>query len=58
MRWEWFEQEFGALYSHWKDFRLGRSFLKRENGDSINLLLAATASNLSLCMHRAFLRDG
>ena len=36
------------------DFRLGRNFLKGEKGDSINLLLAAAASNLSLWMRRAF----
>jgi len=44
------EPRIGHLKS---DFRLGRNFLKGENGDSINLLLAAAASNLSLWMRRA-----
>jgi hypothetical protein len=34
------------------DFRLGRNFLKGQQGDSINLLLAATAANLSLWMSK------
>ena len=43
------EPRIGHLKS---DFRLGRNFLKGENGDSINLLLAAAASNLSLWMRK------
>jgi hypothetical protein len=34
------------------DFRLGRNFLKGQKGDAINLLLAASESNLSLWMRR------
>jgi IS5 family transposase len=45
------EPRIGHLKS---DFRLGRNFLKGQNGDSINLLLAAAASNLSLWMRRLF----
>lgn len=41
------EPRIGHLKS---DFRLGRNFLKGQQGDSINLLLAATAANLSLWM--------
>ena len=41
------EPRIGHLKS---DFRLGRNFLKGQRGDSINLLLAATAANLSLWM--------
>ena len=44
------EPRIGHLKS---DFRLGRNFLKGETGDSINLLLAAAASNLSLWMRQA-----
>ena len=44
------EPRIGHLKS---DFRLGRNFLKGENGDSINLLLASAASNLSLWMRKA-----
>jgi IS5 family transposase len=43
------EPRIGHLKS---DFRLGRNFLKGQQGDSINLLLAATAANLSLWMRR------
>lgn len=43
------EPRIGHLKS---DFRLGRNFLKGQKGDSINLLLAATASNLSLWMRK------
>jgi IS5 family transposase len=43
------EPRIGHLKS---DFRLGRNFLKGQKGDAINLLLAATASNLSLWMRR------
>ena len=43
------EPRIGHLKS---DFRLGRNFLKGQKGDAINLLLAAAASNLSLCMRR------
>ena len=35
------------------DFRLGRNFLRGVTGDAINLLLAATAANLSLWLRRA-----
>jgi len=35
------------------DFRLGRNFLRGIHGDAINLLLAATAANLSLWLRRA-----
>ena len=34
------------------DFRLGRNFLKGQKGDAFNLLMAATASNLSLWMRK------
>jgi len=34
------------------DFRLGRNFLKGQQGHSINLLLTATAANLSLWMRK------
>ncbi|MEI8313249.1 MAG: IS5 family transposase [Verrucomicrobiota bacterium] len=44
------EPRIGHLKS---DYRLGRNFLKGENGDSINLLLASAAANLSLWMRRA-----
>jgi len=43
------EPRIGHLKS---DFRLGRNFLKGQRGDSINLLLAATAANLSLWMRK------
>ena len=43
------EPRIGHLKS---DFRLGRNFLKGQKGDAINLLLAATASNLSLWMRK------
>ena len=43
------EPRIGHLKS---DFRLSRNFLKGQQGDSINLLLAATAANLSLWMRR------
>ena len=43
------EPRIGHLKS---DFRLGRNFLKGQKGDAINLLLAATAANLSLWMRR------
>ena len=43
------EPRIGHLKS---DFRLGRNFLKDQQGDSINLLLAATAANLSLWMRK------
>jgi len=43
------EPRIGHLKS---DFRLGRNFLKGQEGDSINLLLAATAANLSLWMRK------
>ena len=43
------EPRIGHLKS---DFRLGRNFLKGQQGDSINLLLAATAANLSLWMRK------
>ena len=35
------------------DFRLGRNFLRGVQGDALNLLLAATAANLSLWLRRA-----
>lgn len=35
------------------DFRLGRNFLRGTQGDAINLLLAATAANLSLWLRNA-----
>lgn len=35
------------------DFRLGRNFLRGINGDAINLLLSATAANLSLWLRNA-----
>lgn len=35
------------------DFRLGRNFLRGAKGDAINLLLAATAANLSLWLRAA-----
>jgi IS5 family transposase len=41
------EPRIGHLKS---DFRLGRNFLRGEQGDAINLILSATASNLSLWM--------
>lgn len=44
------EPRIGHLKS---DFRLGRNFLRGINGDAINLLLAATAANLSLWLRRA-----
>ena len=44
------EPRIGHLKS---DHRLGRNFLKGENGDSINLLLASAAANLSLWMRKA-----
>ena len=43
------EPRIGHLKS---DFRLDRNFLKGQRGDSINLLLAATAANLSLWMRK------
>ena len=43
------EPRIGHLKS---DFRLGRNFLKGPQGDSMKLLLAATASNLSLWMRK------
>jgi IS5 family transposase len=57
------EPHIGHLKS---DFRLGRNFLRGIQGDAMNLLLAATAANLSLwlrnasaCLHAflAFLRS-
>jgi hypothetical protein len=36
------------------DHRLGRNFLKGQQGDAINLLLATAASNLSLWMRHTF----
>lgn len=44
------EPRIGHLKS---DFRLGRNFLRGVQGDAINLLLAATAANLSLWLRRA-----
>jgi IS5 family transposase len=44
------EPRIGHLKS---DFRLGRNFLRGIQGDAINLLLAATAANLSLWLRRA-----
>jgi IS5 family transposase len=44
------EPRIGHLKS---DFRLGRNFLRGVKGDAINLLLAATAANLSLWLRRA-----
>lgn len=44
------EPRIGHLKS---DFRLGRNFLRGVNGDAVNLLLAATAANLSLWLRRA-----
>jgi hypothetical protein len=48
---------------HKSDFRLGRNFLRGVHGDALNLLLAATAANLSLwlrhvsaCLHAIFAR--
>ena len=43
------EPRIGHLKS---DFRLGRNFLKGQKGDAFNLLMAATASNLSLWMRK------
>lgn len=43
------EPRIGHLKS---DFRLGLNFLKGQQGDAINLLLAASAANLSLWMRR------
>jgi len=43
------EPRIGHLKS---DFRLGRNFLRGVKGDAINLLLAATAANLSLWLRR------
>jgi len=36
------------------DHRLGRNFLKGQQGDAINLLLASATSNLSLWMRKVF----
>jgi IS5 family transposase len=47
------EPRIGPLKS---DFRLDRNFLKGQVGDAINLLLAASVSNLSLWMRRVLLR--
>jgi IS5 family transposase len=54
------EPRIGHLKS---DFRLGRNFLRGAAGDALNLLLAATAANLSLwlrgaaaCLHSIFAR--
>lgn len=44
------EPRIGHLKS---DFRLGRNFLRGIQGDALNLLLAATAANLSLWLRRA-----
>lgn len=44
------EPRIGHLKS---DFRLGRNFLRGSHGDAMNLLLAATAANLSLWLRRA-----
>jgi transposase, IS5 family len=44
------EPRIGHLKS---DFRLGRNFLRGVQGDAMNLLLAATAANLSLWLRRA-----
>lgn len=44
------EPHIGHLKS---DFRLGRNFLRGVQGDAMNLLLAATAANLSLWLRRA-----
>lgn len=44
------EPRIGHLKS---DFRLGRNFLRGVQGDALNLLLAATAANLSLWLRRA-----
>ena len=44
------EPRIGHLKS---DFRLGRNFLRGVKGDAVNLLLAATAANLSLWLRRA-----
>ncbi|MFZ5494371.1 MAG: transposase [Verrucomicrobiota bacterium] len=44
------EPRIGHLKS---DFRLGRNFLRGTQGDAMNLLLAATAANLSLWLRRA-----
>jgi len=44
------EPRIGHLKSN---FRLGRNFLKGENGDSMNLLLAAATFDVSLWMRRA-----
>ena len=43
------EPRIGHLKS---DFRLGRNFLRGIKGDAVNLLLAATAANLSLWLRR------
>jgi IS5 family transposase len=45
------EPRIGHLKS---DHRLGRNFLKGQQGDAINLLLASAASNLSLWMRQTF----
>ena len=45
------EPRIGHLKS---DHRLGRNFLKGQQGDAINLLLASAASNLSLWMRKVF----
>ena len=45
------EPRIGHLKS---DHRLGRNFLKGQQGDAINLLLASAASNLSLWMRKIF----
>lgn len=45
------EPRIGHLKS---DHRLGRNFLKGQQGDVINLLLASAASNLSLWMRKVF----
>jgi len=44
------ETHIGHLKS---DFRLGRNFLRGVQGDAMNLLLAATAANLSLWLRHA-----
>ena len=44
------EPRIGHLKS---DYRLGRNFLRGIQGDAMNLLLAATAANLSLWLRRA-----